>query len=104
VSTDISVFLLGNIGTPADVLTVAMVDAKETIEQWRRDLDGESYVGTPKVQDRLLALWGDVGEQGTRVVEQWLAITPHRNLFSADELRAMLDEVDAILASPALPA
>lgn len=81
----------------------AMVDAKNLIERWRDDLAGEKYVGRPKVQDRLLALWGDVGEDGTRVVEQWLAVTPHRELFSATELRAMLDEVEALLDSPPTP-
>jgi hypothetical protein len=81
-----------------------MVNAKELIARWRTELDGESYVGTPRVQDRLLALWGDVGENGTRVIEEWLALTPHRELFSAGELRAMLDEVDAIIESPPLPA
>jgi hypothetical protein len=82
-----------------------MVDAKNLIRRWRDDLDGENYVGTPKVQDRLLSLWGEVGEDGTRVVEKWLAVTPHRNLFSAAELRDMLDEVEAMLDdSSSLPA
>jgi hypothetical protein len=74
-----------------------MVDARALIENWRGDLDGENYIGRPKVQDRLLALWGEVGEDGTRVVEEWLAVTPHRELFSAEELRKMLDEVEAHL-------
>jgi hypothetical protein len=74
-----------------------MVDAKELIERWRGDLDGQHYVGRPQVQDHLLALWGEVGEDGTRVVEEWLAVTPHRNLFSAEELREMLDEVEGLL-------
>ena len=76
-----------------------MVDAKEQIARWRDELDGENYVGTPRVQDRLLALWGDVGDEATRVIEAWLALTPHRELFSAGELRAMLDEVDAMVVS-----
>ncbi len=81
-----------------------MVDAKKLIETWRDDLGDENYIGTPKVQDRLLELWGEVGEDGTRVVEQWLSVTPHRQLFSAEELRAMLDEVEALLDSPPLNA
>jgi len=74
-----------------------MVNAKELIDSWRGDLDGQNYVGRPRVQDRLLSLWGEVGEDGTRVVEEWLAVTPHRELFSAEELRAMLDEVESLL-------
>jgi hypothetical protein len=74
-----------------------MVDAKAVITKWREDLERETYVGRPKVQDYLLALWGEVGEDGTRVVERWLAVTPHRNLFSAEELRSMLDEVEELV-------
>jgi hypothetical protein len=71
-----------------------MVDAKALITRWREELDGETYVDRPKVQDQLLALWGEVGDHGTKVVEHWLSVTPHRNLFSAEELRKMLDEVE----------
>jgi hypothetical protein len=82
----------------------AMVDAKKLIETWRDDLVEENYVGRPLVQDRLLALWGEVGDQGTAVVERWLAVTPHRSLFSAIELREMLDEVESVLDPSPLPA
>jgi hypothetical protein len=78
-----------------------MVDAKELIEYWRHELDERPYVGRPKVQDRLLTLWGQVGDAGTAVVEQWLAVTPHRELFSADELRKMLDELESLVPADA---
>ena len=82
-----------------------MVDAKKLIETWRDDLGAENFIGTPKVQDRLLELWGEVGTDGTRVIEEWLAVTPHRQLFSAQELRDMLDEVEKLLDdSSSLPA
>ena len=74
-----------------------MVDAKELIESWRSELNERPYIGRPKVQDRLLSLWGQVGDAGTAVVENWLAVTPHRELFSADELRKMLDEVESLV-------
>ena len=81
-----------------------MVDPKKLIETWRDDLTEDNYVGRPLVQDRLLALWGEVGDEGTRVVERWLAVTPHRSLFSATELREMLDEVESVLDGSPLPA
>ena len=77
-----------------------MVDAKKLIENWRKELGDRPYIGTPKVQDHLLSLWGEVGEAGSKVVGTWLSITPHRELFSAEELRQMLDEVEALLDSP----
>jgi hypothetical protein len=77
-----------------------MVDAKKLIENVRKEIAERPYIGRPKVQDHLLSLWGEVGEAGTEVVETWLSVTPHRELFSADELRSMLDEVEALLDSP----
>lgn len=77
-----------------------MVDAKQLIEQVRAELGKRPYLGRPKVQDHLLALWGEVGTAGNQVVEEWLAVTPHRELFSATELSKMLDEVEALLDAP----
>jgi hypothetical protein len=77
-----------------------MVDAKKLIENWRSELGDRPYIGRPKVQDQLLSLYGQVGDAGGQVVEEWLSITPHRELFSAEELRAMLDEVEALLDTP----
>lgn len=76
-----------------------MVDTTDLISGWRLDLEGATYEGASRVQDRLLGLWGELGEAGTRLVEEWLTLTRHRNLFSADELRAMLDELERLEAS-----
>jgi hypothetical protein len=82
------------------VVPETMVDAKKLIENWRKELADRPYIGRPKVQDRLLSLWGEVGGAGTAVVESWLSVTPHRELFSAEELREMLDEIETLLDSP----
>ena len=76
-----------------------MVDTTDLISSWRLDLDGATYEGASRVQDRLLGLWGELGEAGTRLVEEWLTLTRHRTLFSADELRDMLDELERLEAS-----
>jgi hypothetical protein len=81
----------------SSVDTHDMVDAKKLIETWRAELAERPYIGRPKVQDRLLSLWGEVGSDATAVVESWLSVTPHRELFSSDELREMLDEVESLL-------
>ena len=78
-----------------------MVDTTDLISSWRIDLEGATFEGASRVQDRLLGLWGDLGEAGTRLVEEWLTLTRHRNLFSADELRGMLDELERLEASVA---
>lgn len=76
-----------------------MVDTTDLITSWRIDLEGASFEGASRVMDRLLGLWGELGEAGTRLIEEWLTLTRHRNLFSADELRGMLDELERLEAS-----
>jgi hypothetical protein len=76
-----------------------MVDTTDLISSWRIDLEGATYEGASRVQDRLLGLWGELGEAGTKLVEEWLVLTRHRSLFSADELRALLDEIEGLEAS-----
>jgi len=76
-----------------------MVDRTDLISAWRIDLEGATFEGASRVMDRLLSLWGELSEPGTRLVEEWLTLTRHRNLFSAEELRAMLDELERLEAS-----
>jgi hypothetical protein len=71
-----------------------MTDTGTIISDWRRELEGEQYVGATRAQDRLLALWGELGDAGTALVEQWLVISRDRQLFSAAELLRMLEELE----------
>jgi hypothetical protein len=79
-----------------------MVATHDLISSWRVDLEGATYEGASRVQDRLLGLWGELGEGGTRLVEEWLTLTRVRSLFSADELRGLLDQLERLEASIAL--
>jgi hypothetical protein len=76
-----------------------MVDTTDLVSSWRNDLEGGTYEGASRVQDRLLGLWGEVGEAGTALVEEWLVLTRHRSLFSVEELRGLLDALDALAAA-----
>ena len=78
-----------------------MVDTTDLISAWRIDLEGATYEGASRVQDRLLGLWCELGEAGTRLVEEWLTLTRVRSLFSADELRGLLDQLETLEASVA---
>jgi hypothetical protein len=78
-----------------------MVATHDLISSWRIDLEGATYEGASRVQDRLLGLWGELGEAGTRLVEEWLTLTRVRSLFSADELRGLLDQLETLEASVA---
>jgi len=78
-----------------------MVATTDLISAWRIDLEGATYEGASRVQDRLLGLWGELGEAGTRIVEEWLTLTRVRSMFSADELRGLLDQLETLEASVA---
>ena len=75
--------------------TGRMVDTNNLISDWRSALEDSAYESASRVQDRLLGLWGEVGPAGTALVEEWLTVTRHRSMFSADELRALLDDLEA---------
>jgi hypothetical protein len=72
-----------------------MVDTIDLLSGWRTDLEDATYESASRVQDRLLGLWGELGDAGTALVEEWLVLTRHRSLFSVDELRGLLDQLDA---------
>jgi len=76
--------------------------ARQLIEEWRTSAAQETVVSASAVQDRLFDLWGELRESpAVTLVEQWLTLSLERQLFSGKELVEFLDEVEALLLSPA---
>lgn len=66
----------------------------DLIEEWRGQTGTAAVVSASRVQDRLFDLYGEVREgPAAEVVEQWLLLTRERQMFTAAELDAFLDEV-----------
>jgi hypothetical protein len=69
--------------------------SSEHIQAWRERLSGQVAFSASEVQDRLFDLYGDV--QGTTAqadVQAWLLLTRQRDLFGADELAQLLNEIE----------
>jgi hypothetical protein len=89
-----------------DLLAKAPVtfEALEHIHTWRQRLSDQTVVSASEVQNRLFDLYGDLEPlpQLDRL-KPWLSLTVQRELFSATELDAFLDELSMELrgAEPA---
>ena len=68
--------------------------AVDVAEAWLRELDDQVSVPASTVQDRLLDLWGALGEGPERVeVERWLTETLRRNLYSVSDINDRLESL-----------
>jgi hypothetical protein len=78
-----------------------METARKLIEDWRNEATAQVVFSASRVQDRLFSLWGEVRDLPVaREVEAWLTLTLTRELFSGDEIVALLDDVAAALSQP----
>ena len=68
--------------------------AVDVAEAWLRELADQVSVPASTVQDRLLDLWGALGEGPERVeVERWLTETLRRNLYSVSDINDRLESL-----------
>ena len=73
--------------------------ARDLIQEWREQAGETPVVSASRVQDRLFDLYGEVREgPAAEVVERWLLLTRERQMFTAGELDAFLDEVTGRLS------
>lgn len=76
-----------------------MTNSTDLIHAWREELKDQTVVSALRVQDKLLGLWSEIDGEVDAVLATWLEASRHRDLFSADELQGLLDEVDSISAT-----
>jgi hypothetical protein len=82
-----------------------MDTARKLIEDWRSEANDQVVFSSSRVQDRLFSLWGEVRDLPiAREVEAWLTLTLTRELFSGEEIAALLDDVAAAISQPAVQA
>ena len=73
-------------------------DALEHIHTWRKRLSDQTIVSASEVQNRLFDLYGELEPlPQLDLLKPWLSLTIQRELFSAAELEAFLDELSAEL-------
>jgi len=66
----------------------------EVAEAWLAELSDQIAVPASDVQDRLLDLWGALGEGPARTeVEHWLTETLRRNVYSVSDINERLESL-----------
>ena len=78
-------------------------EALQHIHTWRQRLSDQTLVSASEVQNRLFDLYGDLEPlPQLDKLKPWISLTVQRELFTAAELDAFLDELAAELG-PAEP-
>ncbi len=81
--------------------TEPTTEALERIDSWKRRLSDQTIVSASEVQDRLFDLYGDLEPfPQLEKLKPWLSLTIHRELFTAEELDAFLNELSEELGGP----
>ena len=79
--------------------------AEQLIADWRTVTKPDAYSSSSRVQDRLFDLYAELQEQpAARLIESWLSLTIHRDLFSGTEIFELLDKIQGQLVAPSRPA
>lgn len=74
-----------------------MTILSESIEQLLAHVGDQVSVSADRLQDRLLDLWGDVGEGPARTeLERWITETLGRSLYTLVDVRERLAGIEAL--------
>ena len=80
-----------------DAMARMMID--DLLSQWRTDAADNQLFSASRVQDFLFELWGATEGRARELVEEWLPVTVHRELFSVEELDGLFAELEALVPS-----
>ena len=75
------------------------VDLQKQLERWRAETAERPLQSAERVQDRLLDLYGMLGETSVKAdVQRWLTLTRERNFFEGKEIDDLLTSIEMELA------
>ena len=75
-----------------------MTDMLETlIANWRAAAGPDALFSSSRVQDFLFDLWGATEGSARELVEEWLTVTRHRELFSVEELEELFGRLESLV-------
>ena len=75
-----------------------MTDMLETlIADWRLAAGTDALFSSSRVQDFLFDLWGATEGSARELVEEWLTVTRHRELFSGEELEELFGRLESLV-------
>jgi len=75
-----------------------MTDMIETLlNDWRIAAGDQTLFSSSRVQDLLFELWGETEGPARELVQEWLTVTLHRELFSSEELEGLFGTLEALV-------
>jgi hypothetical protein len=74
-----------------------MID--QLISDWRDATGDDQVLSASRVQAFLFELWGVTEGPARDLVQEWLSVTLHRELFSAEELEGLFAQLQTLVPS-----
>lgn len=70
---------------------------EQLLADWRATAGDQTLFSSSRVQDFLFDLWGETEGPARELVQEWLTVTLHRELFSADELEELFGRLELLV-------
>ena len=75
----------------------SMIDT--LIATWRSEVGTQTLHSSSRVQAMLFDLWVETEGRARELVQEWLTVTLHRELFSTDELDELFERISSLVPS-----
>ena len=75
----------------------SMIDT--LIATWRSETGTQALHSSSRVQGMLFDLWGETEGRARELVQEWLTVTLHRELFSTEELEELFGHLESLVPS-----
>jgi hypothetical protein len=69
----------------------------QLVAQWREAAGDSIVFSASRVQAFLFDLWGETEGRARELVQEWLTVSLHRELFSAEELDGLFGQLDGLV-------
>jgi hypothetical protein len=73
----------------------SMIDT--LVATWRSETENQALHSSSRVQALLFELWGETEGPARELVQEWLTVTLHRELFSTEELDELFDRLSSLV-------
>jgi hypothetical protein len=72
-----------------------MIDS--LLADWRSTAGDSTLFSASRVQAFLFELWGETEGPARELVQEWLSVTLHRELFGSDELEELFRTLESLV-------
>jgi hypothetical protein len=69
----------------------------QLLTEWRATAGTDRLFSASRVQALLFELWGETEGPAKELVQEWLSVTLHRELFGADELDDLFGRLELLV-------